>query len=175
MMRTTVGWSLAVALAALVVVPNAWAQAPVKPGPEHAHLKKLEGVWDTTMKMGPMESKGTATYKMDLGGLWLLSQFEGDMGGQKFSGRGADTYDPAKKKYVGVWIDSTSTGVMTMEGTRDAKTNTLTMIGEGPDMAGKTVKYKAVSKMPDDNTINFSMFAGDAKEPQFTILYKRRK
>ena len=175
MTQTRLCRSLAIALAAVVAAPSARAQEPVKPGPEHAHLKKLEGVWDTTMKMGPMESKGTATYKMDLGGLWLLSQFEGSIGGEKFSGRGADSYDPAKKKYVGLWIDSTSASAMVMEGTRDAATNTLTMIGEGPDMNRKTVKYKAVSKMPDDNTIQFAMYVGDAKEPQFTILYKRKK
>ncbi|HTK74753.1 MAG TPA: DUF1579 domain-containing protein [Gemmataceae bacterium] len=167
--------SLAVALAVIVVVPSARGQEPVKPGPEHAHLKKLEGVWDTTMRIGPMESKGTATYKMDLGGLWLLSRFEGDIAGEKFSGHGADSYDPAKKKYVSLWIDSMSTSIMTMEGTLDKATNTLTLVGEAPDMNRKMVKHKTVSKMPDDNTIQFAMYMGDAKEPAFTILYKRRK
>jgi hypothetical protein len=175
MMRKKVCWAVAVALAVVVVAPSTRAQEPVKPGPEHAELKKLEGVWDTTMKMGGMESKGTATYKMDLGGLWLLSQFEGSIGGQKFSGRGADSYDPAKKKFVGLWIDSMSASIMTMEGTHDPKTKTMTMFGDGPDMTGKTVKHKTVSHMPDDNTINFGMYVGDAKEPIFTILYKRRK
>jgi hypothetical protein len=173
MMRTRVCWSLAVALAA--VAANVWAQEPAKPGPEHALLKKMEGTWDTTMKMGPMESKGNATYTMDLGGLWLLSKFEGSMGDQKFSGRGADSYDAAKKKYVGLWIDSTSTTPMVMEGTRDAATKMLTMIGEGPDMNRKIVKYKAVSRMVDDDTMHFAMFAGDVKDPQFTIVYKRKK
>lgn len=175
MTRTKLCRSLAVALVALVAAPSARAQEPPKPGPEHADLKKLEGTWDTTMKMGGQESKGTATYKMDLGGLWLVSRFEGTVGGMKFTGHGADSYDPAKKKYVGLWIDSMSPSIMTMEGTRDAATKTLTMVGEGPDMTGKTVKHKAVSHMPDDNTIHFGMYVGDAKEPQFTIVYKRRK
>ena len=29
---------------------------------------------------------------MDLGGLWLTSNFEGDFGGMKFQGRGFDQY-----------------------------------------------------------------------------------
>ena len=29
--------------------------------------------------------------------------------------------------------------------------------------------------MPDDDTVNFSMFLGDVKEPMFTIAYKRKK
>ena len=42
-------------------------------------------------------------------------------------------------------------------------------------MDGKPTNYKSVSEMPDDNTINFTMYIGDGKEPTFTILYKRKK
>src|SRR5262245_39930554 len=164
------------AITAMLVAPAINAQfQPPKPGPEHAVLKKLEGTWDTTMKMGPMESKGTATYKMDLGGLWLVSQFEGSFGGMKFSGRGYDSYDADRKKYVGVRFDSMTTTPMVMAGTYDAAAKTMTMVGEAPGMDKKIVKHKAVSKMVDDNTMQFGMYVGDAKEPAFTILYKRRK
>jgi hypothetical protein len=175
MMRMTVRWSFAVALAAAVAAPSARGQEPPKPGKEHAELKKLEGVWDTTMKMAGQESKGTATYKMDLGGLWLVSNFEGSFGGMKFSGRGYDSYDAGKKKYVGVWFDSMSTTPLVMEGTQDPASKTMTMVGEALGMDGKMAKHKAVSKMVDDNTMQFGMYVGDAKEPAFTILYKRRK
>src|SRR5262249_239816 len=65
---------------ALLVVPAARAQEPPKPGPEHEILKKLAGTWDVTMKGGGVESKGTVTYKMDLGGLWLVSSMESEFG-----------------------------------------------------------------------------------------------
>jgi hypothetical protein len=164
----------AIALAALIG-PSAVAQEPPKPGPEHEILKKHVGTWDATMKMEGMETKAVATYKMDLGGLWLTSAFEGDFGGMKFSGRGLDTYDAAKKKYVAVWVDSMSTSPMVMEGTYDKEKKTMTMSGEGPGMDGKPTKYKSVSVMPDDDTINFSMFIADAPQPAFTIVYKRKK
>src|SRR5262245_33879755 len=92
---------------ALVIwlVPGIRSQEPPKPGPEHEHLKQLEGTWDGTVKAGDQESKGTMTYKM-MGGFWLTSHFEGDFGGQKFEGRGIETYDPEKKKYVSAWSDS---------------------------------------------------------------------
>ena len=67
------------------------------------------------------------TYKMEVGGLWLTSTFDGELGGMKFSGRGFDSYDPAKKKYVAVWMDSMSTSPMTMEGTHDKEKKTTTM------------------------------------------------
>jgi hypothetical protein len=93
----------------------------------------------------------------------------------KFSGRGLDTYDPAKKKFVAVWVDSMSTSPMVMEGTYDKEKKTLTLSGEGPGMDGKPTKYKSVSVMPDDDTINFSMYVADGPQPAFTITYKRKK
>jgi len=164
-----------VALAVAFVASPVQAQFAPKPGPDHDVLKKMEGNWDLTMKFGSNESKGTVTYKMELGGLWLVGSLESELFGEKFTGKSLDTYDAAKKKYVGVWVDSMGTMPMVLEGTFDKATKTLTMSGDGPGMDGKPTKYKSVSVMPDDNTINFSMYIGDVKEPTFTIVYKRKK
>lgn len=151
-------------------------EAP-KPGPEHARLKKMEGTWDTSWSMGGKTSKGVATYKMDMNGLWLMSTFESDnpMGSGKFMGRGSDSYDPGSKKYVGVWIDSWSARPMMLEGTYDEAKKTMIMFGEATGPDGQKHKHRMESQMPDDNTMNFSMFMPDSKEPVFTIVYKRRK
>ena len=170
----TLRWFCALAVAVLFV-PAAAAQESPNPGPEHEILKKMEGNWDLVMKFGGMESKGTVTYKMDLGGLWLTGNLESELFGSKFQGKSIDGYDATRKKYVGVWVDSMSQSPMLMEGTFDKEKKTLTMIGDGPGMDGKPTKFKAVSAMPDDDTINFSMFMGDGKEPAFTIVYKRKK
>jgi hypothetical protein len=122
-----------------------------------------------------MEAKGTVTYKMELGGMWLVGSLESDLGGQKYFGKSLDSYDATKKKYVGVWADSMSGSPMVMEGTLDAATKTLTMIGDGPGPDGKPTKWKAVSTMPDKDTIELKMFVGDAKEPMFMVTYKRKK
>lgn len=164
----------AITMAVVLCVPGMAQELP-KPGPEHQVLKKLEGNWDTTMKFGGMESKGTMTYKMELGGLWLVGSLSSDLGGQKFSGKGLDSYDPAKKKYVGYWFDSMSATPLAMEGAYDKETKTMTMVGEGPGPDGKTAKWKSVSTMPDEDTINQSMYVGDGKEPMFTVTYKRKK
>ena len=170
----TVHWFCAVALVA-VLAPTAPAQEPPKPGPEHALLKKMEGDWDFVMKFGGMESKGKVKYKMELGGLWLAGAMEGDVFGSKFEGKSIDGYDATTKKYVGVWVDSMSNRPMMMEGSYDKEKKALTMIGEGPGMDGKPTKFKSVSTMPNDDTINFDMYMGDGKEPAFTIVYTRKK
>jgi hypothetical protein len=167
-------FALAGFVAAALAAPVA-AQEAAKPGPEHELLKKQVGEWTTVMKFGGMESKGAVTNKMDLGGLWLCSTFEGEVFGQKFSGRGMDTYDAARKKYVGLWIDSMSTSPLVMEGTYDADKKVLTMTGEGPGMDGKPQKMRSTTEMPDADTIKFAMYMGDGKEPAFTITYKRKK
>jgi hypothetical protein len=163
------------ALAACVAPPAAVAQMPAKPGPEHEIFRKMVGTWDATMNAGGMETKGVSTYKMDLGGLWLASTYEGTINGEKFSGRGFDSYDADKKKYVGVWMDSMSASPMTLEGTYDKAKKTMTMAGEGPGVDGSKTKYRMTTEMPNDDTMNFTVWMGDAQHPSFTIKYKRRK
>jgi hypothetical protein len=170
----TARWFCAAVLA-VAFAGAAPAQEGPKPGPEHEVLKKHVGTWDLTMKFGGMETKGTVTYKMDLGGLWLASSLEAELLGTKFQGRGMDSYDPVKKKYVGVWIDSMATSPMFLEGTFDKEKKTMTMAGEGPGMDGKPTKYKSVTVWKDDDTFDFAMYMGDGKEPAFTIVYKRKK
>jgi hypothetical protein len=166
---------LAVLTLALALVTGTQAQEFAKPGPEHEVLNKRVGNWDTVMKAGGAEFKGTMKYKMDLGGLWLAGALETDLGGMKFSGRSMDTYDAKTKKYVGVWFDNMGTTPMSMEGSYDKDKKTMTMIGKGPGMDGKITTWRSVSRMSDDDTVVMNMYVGDAKEPMFTVTYKRKK
>jgi hypothetical protein len=149
-----------------------------KPGAEHERLKKFAGDWDAVMDAGGQKSKATASYKSICGGMWLESDFEGDFGGLKFQGHGADGYDQRKKKYVGVWVDSMQSAPMIYEGDHDPKTKTTVMNGEsvGPD--GKPQKFKTTTEMKDDDHFTFKMYMllPENQEQQiFTIEYTRRK
>lgn len=160
---------------ALFVCGSISAQPGAKPGAEHEQLKKMEGTWELVMKADGKEHKGTTTYKMELGGMWLVGAMECDLGGEKFTGKSLDSYDAGKKKYVSVWADSMSAAPMVFEGGYDADKKTLTMTCDsvGPD--GKPAKWKSVTTHPNADTTNFAMYVGDAKEPMFTIVYKRKK
>ena len=155
--------------------PVALAQDIPKPGPEHDVLKKMVGTWDLTMKFAGSESKGSVTYKMELDGMWLVSNLEGEVFGAKFFGKGLDSYDAKKKKYVSVWFDSMTSSPMVMEGSYDKDKKSLVLAGDGIGLDGKASKNKSVTEMVDDDTMKFSMWSGDGKEPAFTILYKRKK
>lgn len=158
----------------LALATTAWSQDSTIPEPERKMLMSREGTWDLVMKMNGLECKGVMTSKMEIGGRWLVGSMETDLGGQKFFGKSLDSYDVGKKKFVGIWCDSMSSAPMIMEGTYDPAKKTMTMIGEGPGMDGKPTKWRSEDTMPDNNTVNLSMYVGDAKEPMFTITYKRK-
>ncbi|HET6203205.1 MAG TPA: DUF1579 domain-containing protein [Planctomycetota bacterium] len=153
-----------------------------KPGPEHMRLAKSVGTWDadveSMMESPPSKSKGTETVKALPGGLWVISDFQGDFGGMPFYGHGITGYDTMKGKHVGAWIDNFGTHLAMMEGTFDEKTKTGTFFMEGPDMMGKMVKHRMVEKWVDDDNRTFEMFmpGPDGKEGMgMRITYKRRK
>ena len=167
---------LAFCTLSLFTIPLA-AQGPA-PGPEHALLKKMEGTWIAAIDMGGQQSTGTMTSKMELGGLWLVTKFEGEFGGMKFQGRGLDTYDEGKKKYLSVWVDSMGTKPMLSEGTYDKEKKTLTMLGESTGPDGNPAKFKMVTKHINDDHLEFTMFmlTPDGQEQKMmTTQYRRKK
>ncbi len=156
----------------------ALAQDLPKPGAEHAHLKEMEGTWDAVMEMGGQKSKCVATYKSICGGMWIESDFEGDLGGIAFKGHGLDGYDLQKKQYVSVWFDSMSSTPMTSVGTYDAEKKILKMTGTSTGPDGQPAKHSMTSEMKDADHMTFkmSMVGADGKEqPAFTIEYTRKK
>jgi hypothetical protein len=126
-------------------------------------LAETEGEWDVTIDMEGAPMKGLCKYKMEHGGLWLTSTLEMDMGGVKFTGTGYDSYDPAKKKYVGIWIDSMSASPMTLEGELSKDGKKLTMLGKGPDQSGKTVDVKTETEYVSKDKHVFKLWMGDLK------------
>jgi hypothetical protein len=169
------------ALAALTVACLAGAvaaQEAPKPGPEMAVLKEAEGTWDALINSQGSESKGVLTSRLGLNGLWLMDQFTGDFSGLKFEGRGATSYDPNKKKYTGIWIDSMTPSPMVLEGTYNAATKTMTMTGMMPMPDGTTAKLTQTTVTKDADTRVFTMSMQDKDGKDFvmlTITYKRRK
>lgn len=162
----------------LVLVSPSRAQAPAKPGPELERLKQLVGTWDLVAKVAGQEFKAVSTGKMELGGLWLVSELKGELFGQEIEVKGMITYDPAKKKYVAVYVDSRTPRLNVMEGTFDEKTQKMTATGEGPGLDGKPATHKIVFEFKDKDTAvdTRSIIDKDGKELEFmTITYKRRK
>lgn len=155
-------------------------------GPEHKRLANMVGTWDCSAKfvmpssdgsMQEMESKGEAKIISELDGRWFRQDYKGDMMGEVFKGIGYTGYDNGQKKYVATWMDTMSTGMMTMTGTFDEATKTMTMQGtcDMPGMGETKFRHTTVEK--DPNTVVFTMYrtGPDGKEiKEGEITYKRR-
>lgn len=128
-----------------------WA-APVE---QHEVLAKMAGSFEckTSFSMGGpemTESTGTSELETILGGRYVAQHFVmPEFMGMEFEGMGAIGYDKSKDKFVNVWIDSMSTGMMFLEGEYDEDTDTMTWHGDAvePGPAGAmTVPVKHVIK-----------------------------
>jgi hypothetical protein len=153
--RSAIVWGLAGGLA---VVAAAQEMPPLpQPGPAHAVFKDIAGTWEARVEtfMGPgepMVSTGVEKNRVGCGGLCLISDFEGSFMGTDFEGHGTETWDTGKKRYVGSWTDSMSTGLTLSESTYDPATKTMTGWMEGPDLTGNVTKMKSVTTIKDADT-----------------------
>jgi len=140
------------------------------PGPQHAMLAKSNGTWNAEMTMWmadgapPMVTKAVATNKMIFGDRYQQSTFKGDFGDMPFEGVSTTGYDNAEKMYFSTWMDNMSTGMMTMKGTWDDATKSMTLKGKMICPAnGIECEMREVFKIVDDNTQIMEMYGPDMK------------
>ncbi len=158
-----------------VVVDSATMMAKMMeygtPGPMHQLLTSWNGTWngETTMwdyeGAAPQKSNGTAVNSMIMGGKYQSTKHSGDMMGMPFEGMSITAYDNATKQFTSTWIDTWSTGIMTMTGSWDEASKTLSMSGSYPDIfrPGRECTMKQVMKVIDDNTQHMEMYGPDSK------------
>jgi hypothetical protein len=140
------------------------------PGEPHKMLAKMDGAWTGEIKMWmtpdgpPTTTTGLATYKTIMDGRYQESVHKSNMMGQAFEGRSTTAYDNAKKVFVSTWIDNMGTGLMTMEGTWDDATKTITYKGKMVcPYNGQECDMREVYKIIDDNTHYMEMYGPDLK------------
>ena len=124
------------------------------------------------------ESQGEYNAKLDLGGYFLVTEFKCQLGGQAFHGHGLNGYDPFKKKYVGVWVDSMGPCIYNVEGTFDEGGKVYHETVTGPDPQGKPMKMRTTTRIEDSDHLSSKMFivADEGKEMlMLEIAYTRKK
>jgi hypothetical protein len=176
--------------ALLAAVPTLLAQdakdvaAQGMPNPrtkEHDALKMFVGNWDCEMKMAampgvpgmeqPTESRGLDRAELVCNGLYLKSTFRGTYQDQPFEGLFLAGYDPFKKVYTGIWIDSQADAATTFEGRFDANAKTWHWSGRTPHGEVRSV---FVIKDADTTVETCFMKDADGKEVQCSEITRRR-
>jgi hypothetical protein len=165
----------------------------MKPGDNHKLLAHGVGTWTYAVKMwmsmdtnaAPNQSSGTAVVREIMGGRYFVGDHTGrfDMPGpdgkltsMDFKGMSLEGYDNARKMFVASWIDNMGTGIMSMEGTYDAKNKVLTYRGEYTPMPGMKTKVREVIKLidPDHRLLEWYEDRGGIDFKTMEIAYTRK-
>ena len=153
------------------------------PGDHHKHLDWLVGTWTTKSTFWPapgappMESTGKARHSSMLDGRFVRVTYEGDFGGQPFTGEGTVGYDKFKNKYVESWQDNFGTMMLTATGDCDGQGKVRIMRGDVDDvMTGKPSWMRSVYRFdgPDRYTLEMWGPGPDGNEIRmFEIVHTR--
>jgi hypothetical protein len=173
-------------LLALVLRLSAQAppgEVPPLPDAEREVLASQVGTWEASVESfmapgAPTVSTALEVDHLECAGRWLVTEFKGSVMGQPFEGHGVLGWDATRKKLVGSWVDSTASGLQTLEEEYDPKARILAGSFEGPDMTGRVVASRALTEWKDDNTRVFTMFTPGVPGKEsvaLRITYKRKK
>jgi len=155
------------------------------PGEGHKTLEPMVGQFDYTakfwMKPGakPETMKGTSVNTWALGGRFVQQQVKGQWAGQPFEGLGFTGYDNVKKKYVSVWMDNMSTGIMDGEGTLNDAKKTVQQSGKFSCPMTETQRsYRSEWTVINPNRHRYTSYHEDEKGKEMKtmeITYTRQK
>ncbi len=154
-------------------------------GENHKLLATLVGEWTTVSKMWmdptqpPMESAGTVSAMMTMGGRYLHSLHKGLVMGQPFEGVATTGYDNLTGQFVSTWADNMATGIFYQMGTYDAAKKIFTYEGKTPDpmAGGKLMRVRTTTRLVDADTYVFEWFeTHDGQEARtLEVTYRRKK
>lgn len=161
------------------------AAKEAEPAKEYRLLKQMVGEWESEFEAiaGPGQpaekSKGTETVRA-IGQFWVVAENKASAMGVSFTGVLTVGYEAEKKKYVGTWIDSMNSRMVTYDGTLDDSGNVLTLHTEqaNPMAGGKLSKFKDVLeiKSKDHKVLTSSVQGDDGKWVTYlTVNYRRKK
>jgi hypothetical protein len=127
-----------------------------KPAAEHEWLKKFVGEWTTESKAigipGQPETpcKGTVSCRM-LGEFWVVNEWNLNMDGMEMKGLQTIGFDPAKKKYIGTWVDGVTSHMWKYEG--DVEDNCrIVLQAKGPNFMaeGRETDFRDIYEFKSD-------------------------
>lgn len=161
---------------------DAAAMPPMGAPPEMKALEQYNGAWDVEFKfrMDPASEDWTTThalvtFKMILDGCVQLQEYNGEMMGMKFAGRGWYCYDRDSKAWQSTWADNFGAKISLYQGemTEDG------IIFSGMDkMQGMDVYSRTTTTPVKDDTFAWTMetsMDGENYSVSGMAVYTRRK
>ena len=155
------------------------------PGEFHKMLAAQEGDWNVAVKAMDhkthqmVDSTGTASFKMILGGRWQMHTYKGTFDGQPYEGVGVTGYDNLKKQFVNFWFSTHGTMATVATGQASADKTVLTMSGtwDMPEEMGSKMPFRMVTTRKSDKEFTFAIhgsFAGQPEALMMDMTYTRK-
>ncbi|MGE5833684.1 MAG: DUF1579 family protein [Acidobacteriota bacterium] len=157
------------------------ATAP-QAGPEHARLTAMAGTWDVEMtfwfKPGapPVVTKGTATIRPLLNGLFIEEKIDGTLNGAPFTTLSWTGFNTATHQYEATRISSTNTMRIAESGIYDEKTKQLELKADYP-LAGDTWHQRTLIQLTSADAMTAASYLSFGTVPEWKaveIKYARR-
>lgn len=155
-----------------------------EPNSNHARLASLAGDWDQTIHIysqdgkPPMESKGTAKYRVILGGRFVTEEVKMPLGDTTFEWTGMYGFDNRKNKYVAFWADNLGTDFEQGEGENGLAGNDISFVGKQIEPStGEETRFRWTMKLESQSqvTIVMNVFGPDGKEVKMLEIEQKRK
>jgi len=155
---------------------QAWNEAN-KVGENQIQLGlEMSGNWKTTSTvwMTPdapaASSEGTANFSSTMGGRYVEGSVNTNLFGLPYKGKQWFGYNNATKQFESVWIDSESTGIVTVFGTRDANGSIVWNGTTTNPVTGAKQTFKAKTSFPEKGKMTFEMWDTTSDGREFRSL-----
>ena len=154
--------SALLALTFAVAAVGATYQGPVPPPKELKASGFMKGTWSLDLKMYDKgKAMGSVTGEVkcvdSMGGQYIESRHDSDMGGMKMTGLQLTSYDTSKKEYMAFWFDSMGAGLLELRGKLKGQTLVLeSKMMSYPGMPGK-MAFRATNAMKGANQMLFRL------------------
>jgi hypothetical protein len=103
-------------------------------------------------------SAGTSVNRLVLGGRFLEQIYKGTSMGMPFEGIGFTGYDNVRQKYVGMWMDTFGTGIMTSTGTGRPTDERMDFVCEAIEPSGQKKVFDAIVRIRDHEHHAYEMW-----------------
>lgn len=148
------------------------------PTEQHKQIVTGAGEWEGTLTTfgehatpEPVPARETVEA---VGPFWTQSKFTCDFGGMPYHGTGCVGYDPATKKYIGTWIDSTRSYFAWMEGKKDSS-GKLVLHWLAPDeTTGVPVKHRTETVETAKGRV-MTFYRGEGAGTKTMVIEMKRK
>lgn len=150
--------------------------AAMTPAANHARLTPMVGTWraTTTFTMAPgappQVHEGASVNRFVLGGRYLEQTYKGTSQGMPFEGIGYTGYDNVQQRYVGMWMDTLGTGLMSSVGVGRPTDERIDSVAEAIEPSGNKKVFETIVRIKNHGHHSYEMWTKDPNGKNYRVM-----